>query len=375
MINFEQAKAIVRGYLDKLDISTGEPSAIVDKATIVRPDGWVFFYNSKAYLETGDVRDMFAGNAPVIVSKDEGTLYETGTAYPIEHYIEKYEKQVRNRKYPRTGPDREEVESWIEISLEEIAKEQKNIDAGERDQAIYTSMYLDYMDLGRSRYLHGIWFQNISTRAVVKEVRAAFQKAAECIEMSFRMAYDPALPEYMGDQTDWTRVNEVYAISGFTAALMASDFALARRYVPWPRRRPNGKRMDDEVCNYVDALQACLLNDSNTAAQLCRRNIDQFNQKKSTKRDFRMNYHTLSMALLGIVEKNEVRFNGGLAAQLEFYEPEATHGEEQDTSEEFICDHAVALANLGLWSGMKLHTKHRLMPADLLISTHPALAK
>ena len=143
--------------------------------------------------------------------------------------------------------------------------------------------------------------------------------------------------------------------------------------------------MDDEVCNYVDALQVCLLNDPGTAAQFCRRNIDKFKQRPSSK-DVRLNYdshradfarggdHTLSMVLLGIVEKNEVRFNGGLAAQLEFYEPEATHGEEQDTSEEFICDHAIALANLGMWAGMKLHTRHRLLPTDLLISTRALLS-
>ena len=85
--------------------------------------------------------------------------------------------------------------------------------------------------------------------------------------------------------------------------------------------------------------------------------------------------HTLSMALLGIVEKNAVRFNGGLAGQLEFYEAGALHGEEHETSEEFICDHAVALANLGLWAGLKLQIKHRLLPTDLLISTHPPINK
>ena len=152
------------------------------------------------------------------------------------------------------GPDREEVESWIEISLEDIAKEQKNIDAGERDQAIYMGMYLDYMTLGRARYLHGLWFQSLSTRAAVKEARAAFQNAAGCIEMSFRMAYDPTLPEYLGDKADWARVMELDAIEGFNAALMASDFALARRFAPWPRPAPDGKRIGDEVCNYVDAL-------------------------------------------------------------------------------------------------------------------------
>ena len=277
---------------------------------------------------------------------------------------------------PRMGPDREDVEWWLQFSLESIAKRQKKIEAGERDLAIYTGMYLSYMTLGRARYLHGIWFQSLSTRDAVKETRAAFHKAAECIEMSFRMAYDPTLPEYLGDHADWSCVMETDGFDGFTAAFMASDFALARRFAPWPRPAPDGKRMDAEVCNYVDALQACLLNDVGTATQLLHRNLDKFKQRPSSK-GFRLNYHTLSMTLLGIVEKNTVRFNGGLAAQLEFYErfEIGLNSENDGTSEEFICDHAVALANLGLWAGLKLTTRHRLMPADLLISTHPPISK
>ena len=277
---------------------------------------------------------------------------------------------------PDRGPDRGEVDWWIEHSLETIAKRQKKIDAGERDQAFYATMYLSYMTLGRARYLHGIWFQSQSTRAAVKEARAAFQKAAECIEMSFRMAYDPTLPEYVGNQADWGRVTETRAIDGFNAVLMSTDFALARRYAPWPRRSPDNAPMDEEVCNYVDALQACLLNDPVTATQLLNRNLAKFKQRPSSK-GWRLNYHTLSMTLLGIVEKNTVRFNGGLAAQLEFYERFETgvNSENEDTSQELICDDAVALANLGLWAGLKLNTKHWLLPTDLLISTHVPISK
>ncbi len=277
---------------------------------------------------------------------------------------------------PRMGPDRGEVDWWIEHSLKQIEKEQRNVEAGERDQAIYAAMYLSYMTLGRARYLHGLWFQSLSTREAVKEARAAFQQAAECTEMNFRMAYDPTLPEYMGDQAEWWCVSETIAISGFNAAFMASDFALARRFAPWPRRSPDDDPMDIEVCNYVDALQAYLLKDVALATQLLRRNLDKFKQRPSSK-GFRLNYHTLSMALLGIVEKNDARFNGGLAAHLEFYEHFETgvNSENEDTSQEFICDAAVALANLGLWAGLKLHTKHRLMPNDVLISAYPPISK
>lgn len=256
-----------------------------------------------------------------------------------------------NMTSPRMGPERLEAGGWVQFSLDNIDRQQADLAAGERDQTLLTGMAVNYMTLGRARYLHALWFQSRSTRDAVKVARAAFQQATGCIEKCFRMAYDPTLPEYLGEQADWSCVTELDAIEGFTAALMASDFALARRFAPWPRRAPDNDPMDEAVCNYANALQAYLLNDSGTAAQLCRPNIDQFNPKKSTQRDYRMGYFTLSTALLGILEKNTVRFNGGLAAHLEFYEPGALYGEEYETSEEFICDHAVELANLGCGQG------------------------
>jgi hypothetical protein len=32
---------------------------------------WVFFYNTRSYLETGSISDALVGNGPVIVPKDE----------------------------------------------------------------------------------------------------------------------------------------------------------------------------------------------------------------------------------------------------------------------------------------------------------------
>ena len=52
--------------------------------------GWVFFYNSKRYLETGEFSAALAGNAPIIVDRHDGRLYETGTAHPLEYYLEQH---------------------------------------------------------------------------------------------------------------------------------------------------------------------------------------------------------------------------------------------------------------------------------------------
>jgi hypothetical protein len=67
--------------------------AIVDSETIEKEYGWVFFYQTKEYLKSGNIIDALVGNAPFIVNKYTGELIETGTANPIEDYIAEYETQ------------------------------------------------------------------------------------------------------------------------------------------------------------------------------------------------------------------------------------------------------------------------------------------
>ena len=68
--------------------------AIMDSETIEKEYGWVFFYQSKEYLETGNSGDALLGNAPFIVNRYTGEVVETGTANPIEDYIAEYEART-----------------------------------------------------------------------------------------------------------------------------------------------------------------------------------------------------------------------------------------------------------------------------------------
>lgn len=93
MINYKEAKEMALLYLKNmqemssvLDITY----VLLDEETIIQSFGWVFFYTSKEFLETGDFSYMLVGNAPIIVDKFTGEVSETGTAYPIEYYIEQY---------------------------------------------------------------------------------------------------------------------------------------------------------------------------------------------------------------------------------------------------------------------------------------------
>lgn len=65
---------------------------ILDELTIEGDFGWVFFWQSNGYRETGDPLDGLVGNAPLLVSRRDGSLHETGTALPVEDYIENFRR-------------------------------------------------------------------------------------------------------------------------------------------------------------------------------------------------------------------------------------------------------------------------------------------
>ena len=71
----------------------------VQALVVVRVDehdfGWVYFYDGSTHVRTGDVSDAVVGNAPLIVDRTDGRLYITGTAHPIEHYLQEFRRGNR----------------------------------------------------------------------------------------------------------------------------------------------------------------------------------------------------------------------------------------------------------------------------------------
>ena len=68
---------------------------MVDEETQEHEWGWVFFYQSRLYLESKKLEYALAGNAPLIVNRRTGDIVETGTADPPEHYIREYERTLQ----------------------------------------------------------------------------------------------------------------------------------------------------------------------------------------------------------------------------------------------------------------------------------------
>jgi Immunity protein 35 len=68
----------------------GDVWILVDDLTREEDFGWVFFYTSKRFKETGDPHAAPVGNAPIIVDRADGSVHLTGTARPTSYYIDRY---------------------------------------------------------------------------------------------------------------------------------------------------------------------------------------------------------------------------------------------------------------------------------------------
>jgi hypothetical protein len=58
--------------------------------------GWVFCWNTKRFTESGDFRHGLVGNAPLIVDRNDGRVYVTGTAHRLDYYVEEYRNGKRH---------------------------------------------------------------------------------------------------------------------------------------------------------------------------------------------------------------------------------------------------------------------------------------
>jgi hypothetical protein len=90
-MDFEQAAALATAWVDI--VCVGE-ARIVGPSTVAKPYGWIFFYQSKEFLDNGVESARLTGNAPIIVNRNTKELRVTGTARPLADYLEQYERTL-----------------------------------------------------------------------------------------------------------------------------------------------------------------------------------------------------------------------------------------------------------------------------------------
>lgn len=111
MIDQPQARELALGHLAESEREGAVPLALLEDRTLPLSYGWVFFYQSRAWVEHGDVSAIVGGNAPLLVTS-QGELYVLGTAHPVEHYLREFERSG-NPHAPRPGmPVQVRISGW-----------------------------------------------------------------------------------------------------------------------------------------------------------------------------------------------------------------------------------------------------------------------
>jgi hypothetical protein len=89
-------KAIIEAEGPQKIRSRTEIFSIVDARTITTEYGWIFFWNTKKFIETGDIRTSVPGTGPVVVT-NKGDVEFLPTNIPPVEAIAAYEYRIGAR--------------------------------------------------------------------------------------------------------------------------------------------------------------------------------------------------------------------------------------------------------------------------------------
>jgi hypothetical protein len=89
MINLKRdmALSLAKIRVNELAALAGDEFEILDGNTVQAESGWVFFYNSKEFIETRNPIAALAGNGPIFV-KSDGSVHDLPTAVAWEVAIQ-----------------------------------------------------------------------------------------------------------------------------------------------------------------------------------------------------------------------------------------------------------------------------------------------
>ncbi len=80
------------------ELSVQHDFVLMPERTEEREFGWVFFYATQRYLDTGDRKHLVPGTAPFVVLRADGAIEHLATSIPPARAVDIYEKQWRERK-------------------------------------------------------------------------------------------------------------------------------------------------------------------------------------------------------------------------------------------------------------------------------------
>ncbi|NJC63136.1 hypothetical protein HC028_01200 [Planosporangium flavigriseum] len=90
MIDRNEAHRIAVAQLELIPtrwLPPGDTLMLVENATLEFPKGWVFFYQSRLYLQTGEFSHKLLGNRPFLVKRFDGEVCWLPILKPIEESV------------------------------------------------------------------------------------------------------------------------------------------------------------------------------------------------------------------------------------------------------------------------------------------------
>ena len=85
-ITRDQAETLVGELVTARGVAAGDEFVVMQEKTVETHSGWVFFYNTVEFVETGDPIAALAGNGPIFVSTS-GEMTDLPTATPWQEAI------------------------------------------------------------------------------------------------------------------------------------------------------------------------------------------------------------------------------------------------------------------------------------------------
>ena len=93
MTTYLEARRIALKHYETTYASIEGGIVLLEDKTIETSYGWVFFCNTRVFLETRKLRTALLSNAPVLVEAKNGQVHSLGTSRSIEKTLQDFERQ------------------------------------------------------------------------------------------------------------------------------------------------------------------------------------------------------------------------------------------------------------------------------------------
>ena len=122
-----------------VDLPPGDELVLVDDDTLEREWGWVFFFASRRWRETGEPALRSEGEGPLIVNRFDGQVHVTGTGRPSEYFVTRYDTEFRRNRDgwllvlrdldPRSPAIREVLQQLLDLHGDAVAELERRLPA------------------------------------------------------------------------------------------------------------------------------------------------------------------------------------------------------------------------------------------------------